>query len=90
MAADEVTAAPVLRIHGAPEDWLREFVEKRLGEFAGRIQGVCVHLEVTDEEDPDDSFTAVYQNWPQRKQLIGALTITIHQLAGNFVEDVQS
>lgn len=76
----------IIRIHGEPEEFLQEFIEKRLEEYAGRVYGVCIHLEVRDAEDPEQSFTCVYYKWPSQKQLMGALTITTHQLASHFSE----
>lgn len=70
----------VRRIHGSPEEWLREFIDQQLKANAGRIYGVCVHLEIT-EEGGETSGCVSYINWPSSAQLQGRLHTTITQLS---------
>jgi hypothetical protein len=76
-----VNEVNVHRIHGSPEQWLREFIETTLAAYPGRVYGACVHLEIQDEADPESSFTSVYFNWPSSAQMMGRLFTTATQLA---------
>lgn len=71
----------VVRIHGRPEEWLREFVENALKQHSGRIYGACLHLEVLDDEDGETSGCIAYIDWPSSAQLLGRLQTTITQYA---------
>jgi len=70
----------VERIHGKPEDWLRDFIEHALRSYSGRILGACIHLEIL-EPDGDGSGCVSWYDWPSSAQLQGRLQTTVYQLA---------
>lgn len=80
MAADPERQMNIVRIHGAPEDWLRDFLREKLALFAGKIYGAAIHLEITCEEEPEASYCITYWSWPSAAQLQGRLATTVVQL----------
>lgn len=76
----------VHRIHGSPEQWLAEFLSVHSDAYKGRVTGVCVHLEVKCEDDPDARQVICWKDWDGRAGLIGHLTVTIQQLADDLID----
>ncbi len=70
------------RIAGEPEEWLRDFIRDALQAHAGRIHGVCIHLEVLSADDGGETSGCIsFYNWPSSAQLQGRLHTTVTQLA---------
>lgn len=74
------------RIHGTPEQWLLEFLTVHSDAYKGRVTGICVHLEVTCEDDPTDHQVICWKDWKSRSGLIGHLTVTVQQLSAELAE----
>lgn len=75
----------IIRIHGDPEQWLRDFVDHELSQHKGKIAGVCLHLEIL-EEGGESSFSQCYKDWPSTAQLIGRLFTTATDLAQRIMD----
>lgn len=84
MKRKPATEAKIVRIAGNLEDWLRDFANRNLADYKGRIRGVCVHLDI--EDGPEFSFARVYQRWDSRHHLQGVLMTTVTRLANEFDE----
>mgnify|MGYP003580900581 CR=1 FL=1 len=78
--------APIHRIHGTPDQWLAEFLSVHSSAYEGRVTGVCVHLEVKCEDDPESREVICWKDWPSRVGLAGHLFITLQQLTSEVIE----
>ncbi len=75
----------IVRIHGKPEDWLRDFLESELAQYAGRVYGACVILCIV-EPGEESCGTRAWYDWPSKLQLIGALQVSATKLAREVAE----